>query len=65
MFGASREYAATGTLTFAGDTVTAGFSLGFVFLTFLAVPVIGFPFAVFGAAAGRHANGRSPAGSIR
>jgi hypothetical protein len=52
LFGASRQFAATGTWTFAGDSVTAGFSFGFVFLTVLAVPALGFPFAVFGAAAG-------------
>ena len=46
------QYGIDGRWTFAGDTSSAGFNLGFAFMTFLAVPIIGFPFAVFGALTG-------------
>jgi hypothetical protein len=49
VFEALRQYAANGTWLFAGDTTSAGFNLGFAFATSIAIPLIGFPFAVFGA----------------
>ncbi|GLH96853.1 hypothetical protein [Phytohabitans aurantiacus] len=52
VFEALRQYAADGVPTFAGDVTSAGFSLGFTLLVSVAVPMIGFPFAVFGATVG-------------
>ncbi|MCW6007066.1 hypothetical protein K1W54_21140 [Micromonospora sp. CPCC 205371] len=49
VFDALRQHAADGVWTFAGDVTSAGFSLSFTFVACVAVPVIGFPFAVFGA----------------
>ena len=49
---ASRQYADDGEWLFAGDVTTAGFSIGLALLILIAIPVIGFPFAVLGAIAG-------------
>lgn len=51
-FEALHRYAVDGRFTFAGDLSSAGLDLGFAFMMFLAVPIVGFPFAVFGAIAG-------------
>jgi hypothetical protein len=61
LVGSMREHATTGGWTFAGDSATAAFSLGFTFIAFLATPLVGFPFAVFGATVGKHARSTSPA----
>ena len=45
---------------FAGDVTTASFTVGFALLVLVAVPVIGFPFAVIGATAGA----QSPSGTL-
>lgn len=58
---ASRQHAVTGAWTFAGDSVSAGFTLGFTFMTFMAIPMVGFPFAVFGAIAGAALRADPPA----
>jgi hypothetical protein len=60
LYEASRSYAVTGVWTFAGDVVDAGFTFGFIFLTFLAIPIIGFPFAVLAAIAGAALPRRTP-----
>lgn len=52
LFEAVRQYAAYGVPTFAGDASSAGFSFGFGLLMAVAIPLIGFPFAVFGATGG-------------
>jgi hypothetical protein len=52
MLQAFRQYATTGGWTFAGDAVPAGFTLTFAVLALVAILIIGFPFAVFGATAG-------------
>ena len=49
---ASRQYAIDGEWLFAGDVTTASFTVGFALLVLVAVPMIGFPFAVIGATAG-------------
>jgi hypothetical protein len=57
---ASRQYAIDGEWLFAGDVTTASFTVGFALLVLVAVPVIGFPFAVIGATAGA----QSPSGTL-
>lgn len=61
LFDALHQYAIDGVFRFAGDISTAGFNLGFIFMTFLAIPIIGFPFAVFGAISGAALRGTPPA----
>lgn len=56
-----RQYANSGVWTFAGDISSAGFNFGFTFMTLLAIPVIGFPFAVLGATAAAALRGTPPA----
>lgn len=58
---ASRQYAVNGVWTFADDVTTAGSALGFAFLTSMAMPIIGLPFAVMGATAGALLRGTPPA----
>ena len=58
-----REYAVDGRFTFAGDLTSAGFNLGFAFMTFMAIPIIGFPFAALGAITGAALRGTPPARS--
>jgi hypothetical protein len=57
---ASRQYANDGEWLFAGDVTTAGFSVSFAVLIFVAIPMIGFPFAVIGAAVGEECRGATP-----
>lgn len=57
---ASRQHASDGQWFFAGDVTTAGFTVRFALFILVAVPVIGFPFAVIGAAAGAHGRGTAP-----
>ncbi len=61
LFEQLRQYAIEGVFRFAGDLSSAGFNLGFAFMIFVAIPVIGFPFSVFGAIAGAALRGTPPA----
>ena len=57
---ASRRYANDGAWLFAGDVTTAGFTLRLALLIVCAVPLIGFPFAIIGAAVGTRYRGTGP-----
>ena len=61
---ASRQYAIDGEWLFAGDVTTASFTVGFALLVLVAVPVIGFPFAVIGATAGAQSPSTAPGAAI-
>jgi hypothetical protein len=61
LFDALHRYAIDGVFRFAGDISTAGFNLGFIFMAFLAIPTVGFPFAVFGSIFGAALRGTPPA----
>jgi len=57
---ASRQYGRDGEWRFAGDVTTAGFTVRFALFILVAVPMIGFPFAVIGATAGAQSRGTAP-----
>lgn len=61
LFEQLRQYAIDGVWRFAGDLSSAGFNLGFAFMVFMAIPIIGFPFLIFGAINGAALRGTPPA----
>jgi hypothetical protein len=61
LFEQIRQFAIDGVFRFAGDLLSAEFNLGFAFMIFMAIPIIGFPFAAFGAIAGAALRSTPPA----